>query len=618
MIPSLRTILLGACLVTCAGSLFAGEPDSSVFRPHPVSGLNPWTRLTFPREGRALRFAVLPDVTGGYREGMLPDVVGKLNLLQPGFVVTTGDLIEGYTREESEARKWWSEFTDEVDRLQCPFFFVPGNHDISNPLLKRLWIERFGRTYYHFVHENTLFLCLNSLDADGEGIGAEQIRYFENVLRENPAVRWTFVFMHHPLWTAKRTTGFEKIEASLASRPYTVFAGHTHQYRSYVRNGRDYIVVGTAGGFSALRGAAIGELDHVMMVTLRDSVPVIASIDIGGIRAHTMGNERIAADIDALVDATSFTILPFLAENEEFREGVVTILLHNHGTKALDLEGMFDDDERIQTSPSTIRCTVQAGGSLRNDIRLRAVNDRVHLREPLTLQFRWKASSPGGMPALEGERLAAIVPVIVCRPPRAKIVVDGSTAEWGSFPFNVTHPGEVGYVRSTWHGHDDGWFEFNVAADDRYLYIAANVNDDSVNVQPLREVCEQDGLEFTLDPRTSSARAGEKRFRPVKVSFAPARSDGGQRLEIAGIDTTGVLCASHRNSHGYTFEIAIPMSTLGHAAGSPVKEFRLNAALFDHDGSESQYRGTLLRWMPEWGSDVDVPGSGSFVLGRSQ
>jgi hypothetical protein len=153
-----------------------------------------------------------------------------------------------------------------------------------------------------------------------------------------------------------------------------------------------------------------------------------------------------------------------------------------------------------------------------------------------------------------------------------------------------------------------------VTADDRYLYVAAAVRDDTVRVHSLREICEQDGLEFVLDPRPREVRSGEGRFRPVTISFAPAGDGAGQRLEISGMDTAGVRSGSRRTDDGYTFECALPLPSVARVAGGTVREFRMNASLFDHDGDESQYRGTHIRWMPEWGGDGDMAGSGSFRL----
>ena len=69
-------------------------------------------------------------------------------------------------------------------------------------------------------------------------------------------MRWTVVCLHRPLWAEEHveTTGWLEVEKALADRPYTVFAGHEHNFRKYVRQGRDYYQLATTGGDSELRG----------------------------------------------------------------------------------------------------------------------------------------------------------------------------------------------------------------------------------------------------------------------------------------------------------------------------------------------------------------------------
>ena len=52
------------------------------------------------------------------------DGVNKLNLLQPEFVISVGDLIEGYTENQKELNRQWDEFDGFVKQLQMPFFYI--------------------------------------------------------------------------------------------------------------------------------------------------------------------------------------------------------------------------------------------------------------------------------------------------------------------------------------------------------------------------------------------------------------------------------------------------------------------------------------------------------------
>ena len=90
--------------------------------------------------------------------------IGQLNLLKPEFVITVGDLIEGYSDDKAELNAEWDEMDAMLSELKMPFFRTPGNHDIANETAQALWRERYGATYYDFVYKNVLFVVLDSED----------------------------------------------------------------------------------------------------------------------------------------------------------------------------------------------------------------------------------------------------------------------------------------------------------------------------------------------------------------------------------------------------------------------------------------------------------------------
>src|SRR5262245_44289972 len=224
---------------------------------------NPWNHLRLNNDPAEFRFAIVSDRTGGHRAKIFSLAVEQLNLLQPEFVLSVGDLVEGGSADAGKAAEEWKEFQGFVSRLQMPFFYVPGNHDLSNAIGEKWWKEQLGRSYYHFVYRNVLFLMLNSNDQVGRKTGhisADQVNYFKRVLDENRGARWTLVFLHHPLWTVTDVdkTGWPEFEKLLMDRPYTVFAGHIHRYVRYVRNNRLYYQLATTGGASKIRGVRYG------------------------------------------------------------------------------------------------------------------------------------------------------------------------------------------------------------------------------------------------------------------------------------------------------------------------------------------------------------------------
>ena len=246
---------------------------------------NPWTSLKVNADADQFQFAVVSDRTGGHRPKVFSQAVQRINMLQPEFVVSVGDLIEGYTTKEEIMEKEWKEFTGYIDQLQMPFFYVPGNHDLTNKELNADWTKRFGRKFYHFVYKNTLFLCVNSEDGKASTISAEQTEYFKKALADNKEVKWTMVFLHKPMWTDKdlEKSGWADFEKALDGRKYTVFCGHVHRYQKFVRNGMNYYQLATTGGGSRLRGVTYGEFDHISWITMKADGPRITNVMLDGI-----------------------------------------------------------------------------------------------------------------------------------------------------------------------------------------------------------------------------------------------------------------------------------------------------------------------------------------------
>jgi hypothetical protein len=245
--------------------------------------VNPWTHLNFNNDPDNFQFAIVSDRTGNNRPGVFAQAVDKLNLLRPEFVLCVGDLIEGGSEDEKELNTQWDEFDSLVNALDMPFFYLPGNHDISNEVMMDVWQKRLGRTYYHFVYKNVLFLHLNTEDYARRTITQQQLNYFSKALKENRNVRWTFVFMHEPLFKRENSDNWPKLQKQLANRQYTVFAGHDHRYQKDEFNGNYYYSLSVTGAKEELAGLEQCEFDHIVWITMTDSKPVIANLTLEGI-----------------------------------------------------------------------------------------------------------------------------------------------------------------------------------------------------------------------------------------------------------------------------------------------------------------------------------------------
>ncbi|GAB5475549.1 MAG: hypothetical protein Mars2KO_36480 [Maribacter sp.] len=312
-------ILLGLCISVSCRKEVKRVPN---FEHDITTGPTPWTSSTFELEEHDFTFAIISDLNGGEREGVYKTAVSQLNRLDPTFVLSVGDLIDGGTEDSLQLAKEWDSFDARTSKLNMPFFYLGGNHDLTNPRMRTFWKNRLGPRYYHFVYEDVLFLMLDSEDYTEErmleiykaratalqiiageidgtyeestyfnmperstgGMGKEQLGYFKNVLEAYPSVKWTFVLMHKPLWMREDDKGLKNLETLLINRPYTVINGHFHSFSHTKRNGRDYTILGTTGG-GQKEGDSLS-FDHVTLIRMAKE-PVITHLKMDGILDET-------------------------------------------------------------------------------------------------------------------------------------------------------------------------------------------------------------------------------------------------------------------------------------------------------------------------------------------
>ena len=287
-----------------------------------LNGPKPWTSEIFEPEEEDFTFAIISDLTGGEREGVYSTAVNQLNRLDPTFVLSVGDLIDGGTEDSIQLAKEWDSFDNRTSKLNMPFFHLGGNHDLTNPKMRDFWKSRFGPRFYHFLYEDVLFLMLDSEDYEekrmleiyharakalkiinGEiegtyedseyynmperrtgGLSSDQFNYFKNVLEKYSEVKWTFVIMHKPLWMREDDKGLGNLETLLADRPYTVINGHFHSFSQRIRKGNNYTMLGTTGGAQNIKDSMA--FDHITLIRM-EKEPVITHLKMEGILDET-------------------------------------------------------------------------------------------------------------------------------------------------------------------------------------------------------------------------------------------------------------------------------------------------------------------------------------------
>lgn len=309
-------------LIICSGLLVLSacrteEKSAPRFQHEITGGAKPWTHENFEQTEKDFTFAIISDLNGGEREGVYAKAVDLLNRLDPTYVLSVGDLIDGGTEDTVQLAKEWDSFDARTAKLKMPFFYLGGNHDLTNTTMREFWKNRYGPRFYHFLFDDVLFLMMDSEDFEAErmqqiyearaealriisgevegnypdseyyhmperrvgAMGIEQLDYFRSVLARYPEVKWTFVLMHKPLWMREDAKGLGPLEDLLSDRAYTVINGHFHSLSHQQRKGRNYTILGTTGG-SQHAGDSLS-MDHITLVRMTDT-PVITHLKLDG------------------------------------------------------------------------------------------------------------------------------------------------------------------------------------------------------------------------------------------------------------------------------------------------------------------------------------------------
>lgn len=628
--PMRLLLLFTSSLV--ATSAAAGQIDAQT-----SEAATPWTTLAANDAAEDFHFVIVSDRTGGERPGVFESALPKVNLLEPAFVVSVGDLIEGYTEDQAQIDAEWDEFEGFVERLEAPFFYVAGNHDMDNAVMAEAWRQRFGPSYYHFVYKDVLFLVLNSelfgmvskpdTPLPGPWTQAEQLAFVERTLSRFPDPRWTIVLVHQPLWDyASGPRGdWPEVERMLGNRDYTVFAGHFHRYVKLVRNDRRYITLATTGGGSSLRGTPYGEFDHVAWVTMTDEGPRIANLLLDGIHDEDLITRGRRDAIRTLSGAVRS--LPAIADEGIFEAGTVAFEIANRGREDLQASYAIAPGPDLVYTGRPRPMTVVPGARQRVEIRLASAVPVAHTAISPG-RVIWSLST--GEDPVTVKAVSGLLPVGRPTIPRGDVpTLDGLLDDWDELPFRADAQGDVA---SPVTAATDISFAFALREADGNLYIAGNVVDDNLVTSEALGPRVQDALVINVDSRP-------ERQRSANVPLYPATRDGHvarmARAHLTVVEArpeapddflrqseADVRWQATRTERGYSVEAEIPGSFLDAQADGRWDVLRIAVTAVDWDEGEIANEipwdargssGVALHWQPDRFGDAPVAGSGTFV-----
>jgi calcineurin-like phosphoesterase family protein len=263
-------------------------------------------KIPSPDSNESFTFIIFGDRTTGNNAGLevLKSAVRETNIISPDFVMTVGDLVNGYNGRT----KWLSQMQKHrsiMDKLTVPWFPVAGNHDIywrgkGSPPGGHIqdFKKYYGPVWYAFVHKNSLFVVLFT-DEGNQKTGKQtfhkpasqimsktQTKWLTELLKKyNNKVKHIFIFQHHPRWQeGEYGKDWNRIHGILKKykKVSAVFAGHNHRMQyDGKKDGIHYFVLGATGGAIDGDSPREGLLQHYNLVTVRGKKFYVATIPVG-------------------------------------------------------------------------------------------------------------------------------------------------------------------------------------------------------------------------------------------------------------------------------------------------------------------------------------------------
>lgn len=272
-------------------------------------------------------FAVLGDRTGGARPGVFEDVVAEISFLDPDFIITVGDHIEGYSFDRDEIESQWDEFEAIMEESGIKYYLTPGNHDIWDGQSLDIYKDRYGDPRKAFKVDNTRFIILDVSRYYGmRDLTEDELKWFKKELEKSDDADHILVFLHKPFWCEDFSFGRESVlhEMLVEYGVTAVFSGHYHRYFYTERDGIKYYGVGSSGGsmwsteregafYCYMLGQVIGDSLRIELVEPGffrpvDSVTMEGVTDITRFRRESVDLSEIRVDGGSLTGTARVTV----------------------------------------------------------------------------------------------------------------------------------------------------------------------------------------------------------------------------------------------------------------------------------------------------------------------
>jgi hypothetical protein len=571
-------------LVGCEGALKAAPTT-----PQDLSKIAGWHGAA-PNAPDAFRFIVVADRTGGHEEGAWEKAIADINRLRPDFIVCVGDLIEGYKDDDSLIRSQWDEFDTLTSRLDAPFFYCTGNHDVTGDIPRAIYTQRHGvagKTYYSFDYRSCHFIVLDSdaIVSGNKAVAPAEWAWLEKDLVASRTAAHTFIMFHHPLYTLPE---WAKMRAMLDPKKTTIFNGHEHHLSYDVEDGIPYFILASTSTKSS-NNRETGSFQSYAHVVVNRGRPTVSIIPVGQILPHNFIDRHASDMLDEMVAKAQLTPITRTG-------GDVTLQLTgpDEGRATVTLTWSAADGWFAAGVPAPETVTLPAKANVTHSYRINPSEPQAQA-PVLTLECKLDLNGQ------TTQRTAKIpVPVIAMLdvPRISGITIDGDLADWGSVPVTTTNTRtRVTYHPEAWTGPDDSALSTRLGCDDKALYLAFDVNDEDI-VARGAEAWEQDGVEVFWDPRPDGQRTaqfqGPCRHLMIPVPKSPGKTEVSV-LPAGSIKSESLSVACVRRPGGYVVELAVPFEAIADGfRPSPGRTLYFEAIVNDEDTAGAKNTMTNL------------------------
>jgi predicted phosphodiesterase len=469
-----------------------------------------------------IRFAVIGDRTGSAQHDIYEQVVSEIKALKPDFVLTVGDMIQGYTEDSLQIKHEWDEYLAIAAAFSMPIYYTPGNHDITTDAILPFYERYIGKPYYSFNIKSVHFISLDvSRYESSSQIPEQQLEWLIKDLNKNKKARHIVVFYHKPFW-------FDEV---LESKPDTlhsifrnfgvdaVFNGHFHNYFSQKIDNILYTALGSSGG--DVDPGLTGIQFHYTWVTIDKDGITITPIKKNSVFAWDEVTAQQVKTVDKIAaSGITFKNSISLDENMELNDSVISVKIVNITDFPTDDTIIWESKDNWLVIPQSLPLLVSAKDSFQALFKVKNKGE-VYPAPVISVDFQYAQDK-----YQKFENYLPVSRTVLCHKVN-RPVIDGKLSEtfWGNPVMKLFAPdGGTARIDST---------RFYFAYDTDNLYLGAMCRELKTD-EIVANVTEPDGTVYGEDcvgyffvPDCNTDTIYQIYFNPNGVVFDQKISNNG-------------------------------------------------------------------------------------------